>query len=113
MNEIDVPKFRGKGLSPKGLKEPERKEERKESGYPLGIPPPRASREIPPPPKRHLGLFVVPPEIRSPVPQAIPLSQAHSEFLKKQGRGNPLAKKVMAYKKKHGCTLKEAWVQFK
>ncbi len=109
--------------------EEERKEERKESGYPSGFPPPR--REIPPPPKRHLGFFVVPPEIRSPVPssqseqvrlsplglnvpQAIPLSQAHSEFLKtKKGRGNPLAKKVMAYKKKHGCSLKEAWAQFK
>lgn len=88
--------------------------ERKESGYPSGIPPPRAPREIPPPPKRHLGFFVVPPEIRSQAPQAIPLSQAHSEFLKsKKGRGNPLAKKVMAYKKKHGCSLKEAWAQFK
>jgi len=82
--------------------EPERKEERKESGYPSGIPPPRASREIPPPPKRHLGFFVVPPEIRSPVPQAIPLSQAHSEFLKKKGRG--FVDWVKKHKRKLGLT---------
>ena len=80
----------------------ERKEERKESGYPSGLPQPRAPREIlPPPPKRHLGFFVVPPEIRSPrsdgsqtslshapVPQAIPLKPEHKAFLEtKKGRG--------------------------
>jgi hypothetical protein len=95
----------------------ERKEERKESGYPSGLPPPRAPREIPPPPpKRHLGFFVVPPEIRSPVPQAIPLKPEHKAFLEtKKGRGKPnkLAKQVMEYKKKHNVTLKEAWAHFK
>jgi hypothetical protein len=92
-----------------------RQEEQKMSGYPSGFPPPRARREIPPrsdrsqtslshvppPPKRHLGFFVVPPEIRSPrsdgsqtslsraqVPQAIPLRPEHKAFLEtKKGRG--------------------------
>ena len=97
-------------------REREIKEEQKMSGYPSGFPPPRAPREIPPPPKRHLGFFVVPPEIRSPVPQAIPLKPEHKAFLEaKKGRGKPnkLAKQVMEYKKKHNITLKEAWAHFK
>ncbi len=39
--------------------------------------------------------------------------QDTSKPSKGRGKPNPLAKKVMAYKKKHGCSLKEAWAQFK
>ena len=73
-------------------------------------PPLSPSRQIPKVPQ---ALFIPrPPQ----APRAIPLSQSHSEYIKAvKGRGkpNPLAKKVMAYKKKHGCSLKEAWAQFK
>jgi len=108
--------------------------------YPLGIKPPEtpplpsrrpsmaeeaksrrssvaSPQEAKAPPRRHLGYFKIPPEISRPqAPRAVPLSLAHSEYLREvKGRGkpNPLAKKVMAYKKKHGCSLKEAWAQFK
>lgn len=130
MNEIDVPKFRGKGKLGDFVKKHKKKievasglaalslpfltylalkdnkgqapapapaprqapEEKKDSGYPRGIPP-----------QRPLGFFIVSPE------------KAHAEYFKSKrgGKSNPLAKKVMAYKKKHGCSLKEAWAQFK
>lgn len=85
---------KGKPLTQAEVLAPRQEEEKKERRSSIVLP----SELIPPP-----RFFVVPPE------------KAHAEYFKRKrgGKSNPLAKKVMAYKKKHGCSLKEAWAQFK
>ena len=89
---------------PSPPRDEEKRERRSSLLYPDGIPLP----QTPPLLSRRRHSYDVPP----PLIPATPILTSR-RISSGRGKPNPLAKKVMAYKKKHGCSLKEAWAQFK